>query len=83
MERLIDYLRGWNFMRVFQLVIGIFILIDGLGRADWFIAAFGLFFLSMPVFNVGCCAGRACNTPMRNSGDAQEELVYEEIKEEN
>lgn len=78
MDRVVNYIKGWNFMRLFQLALGVFISADGIARGDVLITTMGLFFMSMPLLNLGCFGSRSCAVPT-SSQEGPEELVYEEI----
>lgn len=68
-------------MRLFQLAIGVFIAMDGFSRSDWFIAAFGGFFMAAPLLNIGCFSSRGCNTmPSQKVEETTEDIIYEEVE---
>lgn len=77
-----EYLQGWNMTRIFRLVLGVVIVIQGVKANDWMFILLGAGFAAMPLFNVGCCANGACETPIRrtDSAAAQKEVEFEEIK---
>ncbi len=73
-------LQGWNFMRLFRLTIGIFILAQGIIDQDWLLTGLGGFFSLTTILNIGCCAGGACYTPIQENSEPTKEISYEEIK---
>lgn len=75
-----NYLGNWNFMRVLRLVLGIFIIVQGIVAGDWMIAALGGLSSLMPLLNIGCCGVSACNTPVPRSSKKIEDTTYEEIR---
>ncbi len=75
-----SYLRNWDFMRIFRLVIGIIVLIQGIQAGQWMLAALGGFFALMPLLNVGCCGASGCATPTARSTKKDAHITYEEIK---
>lgn len=75
------YIRNWNFIRITRLVLGVFILGQGIRESEWIFILFGALFTLMPMLNVGCCAGKACGIPLKSSRtDKSDEVIYEEIK---
>ncbi len=56
-----QYLSGWNFMRVFRLVVGVLVLVQGIRMHDWSFILIGALFSLMPVFNIGCCGSGSCS----------------------
>lgn len=77
-----EYLQGWNMTRIFRLVLGVVIVIQGVKANDWMFILLGAGFAAMPLFNVGCCANGACETPIRKTDVvvAQKDVEFEEIK---
>ncbi|MBW7869098.1 MAG: hypothetical protein H3C31_12315 [Brumimicrobium sp.] len=71
---------GWNFMRVFRLLLGIFILIEGIRSQENAVLLFGGLFTLMPLFNIGCCGPAGCSTPISKDSNLNKEIEYEEIK---
>lgn len=53
-------LKNWNFLRVLRLVLGIFILVQGVTTWEIPFIILGAVFTAMPLFNVGCCGTSAC-----------------------
>lgn len=60
-----QYLKNWNLMRVIRFIIGILIIIQGVQSKDWLFLFAGLFFAALPLFNIGCCNSKICNTTTR------------------
>jgi hypothetical protein len=77
-----DFLKGWNITRIFRLILGVVIIIQGVKANDWMFIILGSAFAAMPLFNVGCCSNESCETPIRKTNPivAQKEIDYEEIK---
>lgn len=76
---MINYFRNWNFPRILRLVLGVFILVQGIESQEWLLAALGGFIALMPVFNIGTC-GTTCNTSVRSKNQDLDDTTYEEIK---
>lgn len=72
---------SWNLMRIIRLVLGITIIIQGVTTAQWLFVILGALFTLMPLFNLGCCGGSACNTksPKQYQSKEPEDIHYEEI----
>lgn len=76
-----NYLRGWNFMRIIRLVLGIVIIVQGIQAQQWMLVALGGLFTLMPLFNIGCCGAAECNTTYSTSkAKNTEDITYEEVK---
>lgn len=73
------WLSGWNLARLLRLLLGLLVLVNGLYTAQWVLAGLGLVFAAMALANAGCCVG-SCTPPTRRSPNANEEIIYEEIK---
>lgn len=75
-------LAGWHFMRFLRLLIGVFILAQGIVARDWLIGTMGMFFAGMAVWNIDCCAGGSCTPGRGNEGsiaEKTEDISYEEV----
>ena len=70
---------GWNWMRVFRLIVGLAITVQGLYAADWLFTIAGAVFTSLALFNMGCCAGSGCGYTNNTSAKKMEETTYEEV----
>jgi hypothetical protein len=55
--------QNWTIVRIFRLLIGIAITVQGLWFSDWLFAIIGTIFSLMPVLNIGCCGNSGCNIP--------------------
>jgi len=51
---------NWHFTRLFRLVLGLIILIQGIILSDIPFILMGIGFSAMPMLNIGCCAGGSC-----------------------
>lgn len=56
-------LKGWNFRRVLYIAMGAFITGQAILTQQYFIVLFGLYFVSMGVFNFGCASGVCAYVP--------------------
>jgi hypothetical protein len=72
-------LYGWNFMRVFYLLIGLTIIIESIISKQWPGIAFGGYFAAMGLFRFGCAGGN-CSTGFARRHRQQSES-NEELKE--
>ncbi len=76
-----QYLRGWNFMRLFRLVMGVIIIMQGWDAGYWWIVGIGAVFAALPLLNVNTCNAPICRTPASNgSKNRLEDVTYEEVK---
>lgn len=69
----------WNFMRFVRLGLGIAIVVQSVMAKDWAMGILGIFFTSMPVFNIGCCSTGGCATPGKVNTVGNKEITYEEV----
>ena len=60
---MITYLRGWNFMRILRLVLGMAILVQGIMDGHWMFIFLGILLSAMPLLNAGCCSSAGCSVP--------------------
>ncbi|MBK7505588.1 MAG: hypothetical protein IPI52_11165 [Bacteroidetes bacterium] len=58
-----NYLRGWDFMRVIRLIMGIIIIIQGVDSMQWNVIFLGGLFSLLPILNIGCCSSAGCVSP--------------------
>ena len=72
--------RNWNFMRFIRLVLGIFIIMQGVMAKDWGIGVLGIVFTAMPLFNIGCCGASGCSVPVKKRTENIKDVSYEEIR---
>lgn len=77
-------LQNWTAIRIFYLLIGLFIMVQALMNQEWFVVLIGTYFASMGLLNYGCAAGNCGYQPrMQQSFQKTEEVEYEEVKETN
>lgn len=67
-------------MRVLRLVLGIFIIVQGIMAKEWLLIGLGGLFSLMPLMNIGCCGTSGCNTPISKSNKKVEDITYEEVR---
>jgi hypothetical protein len=74
--------RNWHLMRIIRLVLGGFIVYDGLRSHEYLFVFFGGAFMYMALFNLGCCGPQGCAvTPINdNKSDMESEVQFEEVK---
>ena len=73
-------LSNWNFMRVFRLALGIYIIVQGIQANEWTFIVLGAMFSIMPIMNIGCCGTSGCSTSQINTKtNTNEEVKYEEV----
>jgi hypothetical protein len=77
---LTTYLKGWDFSRVLRLILGVFIIGQGVQSNDWSFILLGSLFTLMPILNIGCCGTNGCSTSTLKSKENKEEVTYEEVK---
>lgn len=75
-----DYLRGWNLMRLFRLLMGLIITIQGWVEGYWIIVGLGLLFVILSLFNMSTCNATVCNTRSSRTSKGLDEVTYEEVK---
>lgn len=72
---------GWNLMRIIRLLLGIFILAEGISSQQWIPGIIGGIFLMQALLNVGCCGTNSCNVAdSKVDPNKSETIQYEEIK---
>ena len=49
--------KNWDIRRIFYLLGGMFFLFTAVKDQMWWIAIFGIYFMSMAFFRFGCAAG--------------------------
>jgi hypothetical protein len=74
------YFRKWNFMRMLRLILGIFIIVQGIHAQEWILAVMGALFSLMPVFNIGCCGSSGCSVRVRKRTTENKDIQWEEVK---
>lgn len=80
MEKIKNYLKNWNFMRLLRLALGVFIVVQGILQSDWAFILLGTAFSLTPLFNIGCCGTQACQVPIEKRKAKSGEVSFEEIK---
>lgn len=73
---------NWNLMRVLRLLLGVFIIGEGVNSHEWFFILLGALFTLMPIFNFGCCANNSCQTSINkgNTDENNDDVIFEEVK---
>lgn len=74
-----NYLRNWDFMRALRLMLGIFVILQGITTKEWLLVGLGGLFSLMPLMNIGCCGVSGCNTPVSKNNKKAEDITYEEV----
>jgi len=62
---------GWNFMRVFRLILGLLVLIQSFFIGDYLFSAFGVFFIFQALTNTGCCGASGCSIDYSNEKETK------------
>lgn len=76
-----SYWSNWDLSRVFRLVLGLFIVFQGIWSSEWTFILLGGLFSLMPLFNIGCCASGRCSMPAKHKETSPaEDIRYEEVK---
>ena len=57
-----NILKNWDIRRIFYLLGGLFFIFTAIKDQIWWIAIFGIYFMSMAIFRFGCAAGN-CEVP--------------------
>jgi len=78
-ERII---KGWNFMRVLWLIMGIGIGVQAIEEKNYLMLLPALYFAFAAIANFGCCASGACATNLtgKDNNSSITEINFEEIK---
>jgi len=73
---------NWTFLRVFYLLMGIWVLVQSILTGQWLGIALGAYFAAMGLFAFGCAAGNCSIGTNRSKKylQSEEEIDYEEIK---
>lgn len=75
-----NYLKNWNIIRFLRLIVGVFVVVQGIISKEWMFVFLGGLFALMPLMNVGCGTS-GCQTPRyKKAKEEQDEIHYEEIK---
>ena len=75
-------MKNWNLIRIIRLMLGIYILIDGVYTRQWIFVVAGALFSLMPLLNIGCCVAGNCDMQPDNRKPEKRDadIVFEEIK---
>jgi hypothetical protein len=76
MERII---KGWNFVRLIRLVLGLWITVQSLLMGEWIMGCAGLFLTGTALFNLGCCGAYGCQPLVKSGSGPAKEIIYEEM----
>ena len=55
---------NWHAMRIIRLAFAVFLFFQAYETQEWFLVAFGIFFLIQAIFNAGCGAN-GCQIPKK------------------
>ena len=55
---------NWHAMRFIRLAFALFLFFQAYETQEWFLVAFGIFFLIQAIFNAGCGAN-GCHIPKK------------------
>jgi hypothetical protein len=71
-------LKGWNVMRFLRLILGAYIVVQGIISKDAISIVLGLVLGGMAFANIGCCGTNGCaiNTPPASESKA---IPFEEL----
>ncbi len=83
MNNMKTYLKRWNYMRMLRLILGVFIMAQGLIAADRMIVGMGALLSVMSFLNIGCCGVSGCTTRSLKSRKGMDEIRFEEVKPRN
>lgn len=72
-----NFLHHWNFARIVRMLLGIFIIIQGIFTGNWLTVTLGALFSLMPLLNIGCCTTATCAP--NNRKRKMEDITYEEV----
>lgn len=75
-----SFVNNWNVMRLLRLVPGVLILLQGIQTGSWIFIIPGIVFSLMPLFNIGGCGPRGCNTAPSPGRRQLEDTTYEEVR---
>jgi hypothetical protein len=69
----ISLFTDWHWMRWLRLVVGVYLLWQGVQMKDNFSLFIGSFFLIQAITNTGCCGAAGCSVPSQKSVDKKSE----------
>ena len=76
-----NYIRSWSFMRLFRLVMGVIITIQGWDGGYWWIVGIGIVFAVLPLLNVNTCNTHVCRMPRSRMPEGEaKDITFEEVK---
>lgn len=77
-----NLLKGWNFSRILRVIIGFYLVGEGINSKQYGFIVFGGIFIVMAVLKIGCCSADSCSTTpvSSNSLKDSEDIIYEEVK---
>ena len=64
-------LTAWNFFRLFRLILGVAILVQGIVVHDLTSMVLGVFLGGMAVVNIGCCGAGGCSVNTNSPNKAK------------
>ena len=68
-------LKGWRFMRIIRLLIGLYFCWEALATKEWLLGLAGLLITWMALADVGCCGAKGCqniNTTRPSAGETSD-----------
>lgn len=71
---------NWHLMRIFRLILGISIIVQGIVIHNWAFILVGILFTALPLLNIGCCGTNSCPTNTSKNNKNSTEIEFEEIK---
>lgn len=77
-----NWLKGWNWIRIFRLVVGIAAIVQGVIYLVHPLWMMGAFLFIQGVLNIGCCGTGGCTVPVSPLAKKQElnkSVDYEEL----
>ncbi|HFK5521433.1 TPA: hypothetical protein ACG0AP_003869 [Elizabethkingia anophelis] len=57
---MIKYLSNWNIIRVLRLLLGLFVIVQGIMDKQWMLIGLGALFALIPLMNMGCSSTAGC-----------------------
>ena len=73
--------KGWHFMRLIRLSLGVFIAIQAIQTYDALSGLIAAFFLFQTITDTGCCGVNSYVAPLgKNNPDKIEDVEFEELK---
>lgn len=72
--------QGWNLSRIAFTTLGTLVVIQAVLEKQWIGIPFGLYFMIMGIFALGCASG-SCHVPFNKPDNDSGEVEFEEIKQ--